>query len=110
MSAPLTIRELCAKATPGPWTADNHPADRTILIHGPEPKMRWIAELSPQSRLDGMEHDANAQLIARLSPDVVLKVVDALERANNAVPPNTGAERMIQDALRLLNAPNRDPK
>lgn len=53
------------KHTPTPWTMEPHPADRTLLIFGPLPTQRLIAELSQQTRLGGVECAANADLIVQ---------------------------------------------
>lgn len=77
----MTLRQLIEKATPGPWEMEPHPADRTLHVYGPKPRCRLIAELSPESKHDGAELAANADLIARCSPSVMLAVVEALEAA-----------------------------
>lgn len=71
---PPTIKELCEKATPGPWSIGAYLAS-TIFANVPGvpggPVM--IAETTNSNEA------ANAQLIARLSPSVVKVVVEALE-------------------------------
>lgn len=81
----MTLRQLIEKATPGPWEMEPHPADRTLHIYGPKPRCRLIAELSPESKHDGAELAANADLIARCSPSVMLAVVEALEAAKERI-------------------------
>lgn len=73
--------ELVAAATPGPWASEPHPADCTHHIFGPPPALRFVAECSRQSRLGTLENDANAQLIARCSPDTMKRVYEALKEA-----------------------------
>lgn len=127
MSAPLTIRELCARATKGPWRA-NYCTVRVDKKYGE--KVCSIASPSgaaPEAWSGiHMQRGATAQLIARLSPDVVLKVVEALEAAKERIGQKrqsnyyAGAaeadvidyevQTKLFDALALLNAPNRDPK
>lgn len=55
------------------------------------------------------DQNANAQLIARLSPDTVLAVVEALESCRYNAGENWGAqhrfdEDLVSRALALLNA------
>ena len=71
MTPPISMRELVERATPGPWT--HHDIGHGCRI---EPSVAWLGNTSahPYSRTK-----ANAQLIARLSPSVVLQVMDALE-------------------------------
>ena len=103
--ATLSLRQLIAGATPGPWEVQPHPADRTVLIYGPKPACRLVAELSPQVRFGQMQVEANAQLIARMaSPEVALKVLDCLEWAERSSPPQSGLRVSCHHALQLLNA------
>jgi len=61
MNNPPTPSE--SRQTPVPWAVEPHPADHSILIYGPLPEQRLIAELAPTTRLGGMECDANAAFI-----------------------------------------------
>ncbi len=84
MSTP-TLRELCANATPGPWTAE----------HGRNASGEWwtlyTAKGLPEQKVFGgyrpiacklrmqPEDEANVLLIARCEPPTMLKVYEALE-------------------------------
>ncbi len=94
MSA-TTIKELCERATPGPWTW--HPQEGDFIL---EERGHIVAEVPCQGA-----NPNDGALIARLSPDVVLKVVEALESINAI---STQAQLIeAQDdamlALQLLN-------
>jgi hypothetical protein len=82
MSAP-TLRELCERATPGPWEACREDAIdyRPEQVWNPSIGSR-VAVMSgggPLRAVCGPEERANAQLIARCSPATMLAVVEFLE-------------------------------
>lgn len=79
--------------TPGPWTADPHPSDRTILIHGPSPEQKLIAECAPSSKFGMMLCAANADLIAT-APELL----DELGRMPNLI-------RIFRDHIATGNSP-----
>lgn len=88
-SVPPTLRELCATATPGPWYADPCSDGERTFIVGDNMKA-VIAATRPEGIIQRIPHPqatANAQLIARFSPQVALAVYDALQldlrEANN---------------------------
>lgn len=85
-----TLKKLCAKATPGPWTPQ-----RTNIVA--EPRGRLVGTFTPSYR-DG---DANAQLCARLSPDVALKVYELAEHIANNKPGTP--EDYARELLALLD-------
>lgn len=74
-----SLRELCAKATPGPWRV------RRGTAMAVESRSHVVASTGgfSDNRRDpedlNRELSSNAQLIARLSPDVALAVYEALE-------------------------------
>jgi hypothetical protein len=103
MSHP-TLKQLCAAATPGPYHVDlNEFGD--LVIHGPETEI-------PIATAEGDNASANAQLIARLDPQTVLAVYEALEAAlylhdqhqiHVEEPAFEGEYHKIANALSLLN-------
>lgn len=115
---PPTIKELCEKATPGPWVIremPGHPvfpgAIKAHICAGSDDPRVGVGNsfLTVELGGDGATScvpelvRANAQLIARCSPSTMLVVVEALERAFNIAPPGSGAEQVIRKALNLLN-------
>lgn len=69
------IRELCAKATKGPWIFHANTELKNIRALGHD-----IAK-PLRGKLSAYEMEANAELIARLDPQTVLMVVERLEMA-----------------------------
>ena len=94
-----TIKQLIERATPGPW--------KQFPIRGGD---KWIEIPLPAVRVDydDVNHDeqeANAQLIARCSPEVMARVVEALEDAST-LSDETGSKSIdlkARAALNLLN-------
>jgi len=68
-------RELCERATPGPWRTKDRGA--YIEIHD---NNTWAKALSPFAHVEGDESD-NAAFIAR-SRTLIPELCDALEKAN----------------------------
>lgn len=100
-----SLKELAARATKGPWVA-NHKSvrlsDSIKLAHrGP-----WGAAPEAWSKIDA-EKTANAQLIARCSPEVLLAVYDVVEWAAKSSPPQSGLRVMAVQALALLDGQSR---
>lgn len=101
-----TLRELAAQATPG---------KREIIIHGTEnASVRLSSDCVISGTYRGCESDmlspSDAQLIARLSPDVVLKVYECLDYTegylDNPVEATPQSMRLLEDirnALALLD-------
>lgn len=94
---PTPLKELLAKATPGPWTSTNNgfPADDFVN----RADGSWVAIVP---------HEAERQLIARCSPDVMTAVLESLEQARRTihkVAPTqaNGTLGQIDRALALLN-------
>jgi len=127
-----TLRSLCAKATPGPWIAgdalDSHfafpiAADSGKEIAGVNALEHVLSgygeaqdrrSRSPEGQAEAA---ANAQLIARCSPETMAAVVDALESCVEWPDQETGEQRLsfnekkVERALSLLNATaNLNPK
>lgn len=104
---PQTIRELCEKATKGPWQ-DNSLGDYAGAVYqvpalGANPVCSTCFHLPRESACNKETH-ANAQLIARFSPDVVMAVVERAERiASYDVPDAHEMIRLAKEILRLLN-------
>lgn len=69
-----TMKDLIAKATPGPWFT----YDGTLVRHGKE---TVIARIGRHEDSCTRETCTNALLICRCSPEVMLRVVEALESA-----------------------------
>lgn len=118
MSAP-TIRDLCQRATPGPWRTytykglgphDDEMTDQRTVCTMEDEKGRSI-QVASVNQIEP-HAEANAQLIARLSPEVVLRVVEALTDAHLYIDDGlegSPAKRkamllQIESALHLLNA------
>lgn len=113
MTTPTPIRELCAKATKGPWSvAPAFPGDKTIEIK----ELALAIEDDDVTPDDAKRNYANAELIARLNPQTVLMVVEALEAAHDALQHWSfvsvtqkhynqlkESKASINDALRALN-------
>jgi len=73
---PKTLRALCEEATPGPYmTATTTDGCFAMAKDGSEVSFSGY-DYNTVSRAN-----ANAELIARLSPEVVLRVYEALNRA-----------------------------
>lgn len=109
---PITLRELCAKATPGPWKVLRLGEFGWVDIRGGDGKALAFTGTRRELKATGMQpiDEANAQLIARCSPEVMLRVVEALERASNVgeirfrtCALSAGASDSIAQALALLN-------
>lgn len=104
-----TIRELCSLATPGPWNV-RELTDEFFLRTNNKHSIDAPDVIVAKTEGWGTIGEANAQLIARLSPDVVLKVVEALEAARTACSPlgtvqeSKRARDEVETALSLLNA------
>jgi hypothetical protein len=116
-----TLKQLVAQATPGPWQVYREPHS------GKESAMLSISELTlstpnfcgevfmlsapnglcPALTGCGKDSDANAQLIARLDPQTVLAVAEALEAITH--PDGLSSQRIrtnleaCRHALALLN-------
>lgn len=98
----LTLRELVAKATPGPWIAGHSMVFRDVTQARTAP----VAMMHYNGELRIPEERANAQLIARIaSPEVAEKVYEALERASQIARANGDSFNgpFIHEALRLLD-------
>jgi hypothetical protein len=87
---PPTIKELIEGATPGPWqVVHRHPDPETAKgyaeILGPDQcgacGPGFTVAIADIYNMSGKIEQANAQLIARCSPDVMRVVVEALEAA-----------------------------
>lgn len=96
MSQPTPIRELIAAATPGPWTLQGSYVGSYEAT---------ICDCDVSSISTPERKKANQQLIARLSPDVVLAVVEALDATTGARNPHSLGVAMTkaEAALRLLD-------
>lgn len=107
-----SLKQLCAAATPGPWRETK--ASNGILSSR-EQAVPLIAAIQGQRGPDvcrfiaGSAQAANAHLIARLDPQTVLAVAEALDNARIYIL-ETGSDNdmapMIQEletALSLLN-------
>lgn len=102
----LTMRELCAKATPGPWKA-LYMGSSDWGIHQVAPDRAMVHYAGEVGR-DAA--DANCHLSARCSPTVMLAILEGLEEINrDAWSDDKTRMRVIartsDDLLRLLNTP-----
>jgi len=105
-----TIKELIAKASPGPWPMTPiRGGDKHILIG--DHCSTWGTHVAEVYRddTDTNEADANAQLISRCNPAVMSKVVEALEEISRESARcggdivSTKAARIATATLALLN-------
>lgn len=106
---PPSLKSLCAAATPGPWVrGENRPMYLFSLEHL-RTKRSALAEVLVQDwdsavpQIPRETADANAQLIARLSPDVALKVYEALEFIEATCDLKSDIHERSKQALRLLD-------
>lgn len=86
---PSSLREICAKATPGPWkanfgtvsvdSADRSRRERICSVSSP-------AGAAPEAwgAISSQRH-VTAQLIARFSPETALAVYEALKRTERGI-------------------------
>lgn len=87
------LRALAEKATPGPWVTerDRPPPDRPEIA-----TVAWVAEWcvgvptpgypgGDYRNIDYGENGADAKYLAALSPDVVLRLLDDVERLEAAL-------------------------
>lgn len=113
-----TIKQLIERATPGRWIVQYFGPYHDISITTPRAEKRipifetvaepWTSNGMPRERAE-----ANAQLIARCNPEVMLKVVEALESCRwakvKAAHPEYCMkydEAKVKAALNLLNHPD----
>lgn len=88
MSTP-SLRELCAGATPGPWKVEDPmmPDALSVVVGDKSHDWFFIADCpvmnAPDDTPNLAQTEANAALIARLSPEVALQVYEALEDAHD---------------------------
>lgn len=119
MNPPPTLLELAKACTPGPWTL-THTGDRKRYILG-ENQSSWGTDVGEiySDDTDANEAKANATLIARLSPDVAVRVYLAIKAAaldtatflNNEDPNNEEEEfdrtranlKELRSALAILD-------
>jgi hypothetical protein len=115
MTAP-NIRELCEQATPGPWlvkgTGTGHKYEnnwREISPNVVSSSMYSTNRWGEREDICGVRiKEADAQLIARLDPQTVLKIVDALEAIATHKYNNESHQSMREiatETLQLLNTP-----
>lgn len=101
MKTPTPLLELCEKATKGPYGYEYSEANDAFEIapFDAEGQLDWDREVA----VTADNNAANAQLIARLSPEVVKAVYEALAWAYNAAPEQSGLEMEAKRALALLD-------
>lgn len=110
MSTP-TLREICERATRGPRSVEDPFQPDCFSVVGGNQSHEWllIAACHIDDDIPTPEANANAQLIARLGPDTVLAVLDALESCIEWPDQETGArrtdfnEKLVETALNRLN-------
>lgn len=85
MSAPISLKELLAKATAGPWRIGPYGGVYPVHISGP-----CIIAADHRDGTRRTNGDNNEALIARCSPDVMTAVLTCLESWRDAL---TAAER-----------------
>jgi hypothetical protein len=73
------LRALAMKADPGPWTIVAYGDGDSLVIHKNDTDRICFMATHGGSRKSWEAIQANAAYIAALSPDVVLKLLDALE-------------------------------
>lgn len=97
MKTTIPLLELCEKATKGPWM----PEGNMIFCD----RMGGLLARTYDNCETGSDKNSsnNAQLIARLSPEVVKAVYEALAWAYNAAPEQSGLEMEAKRALALLD-------
>lgn len=112
---PPTLKELVAQATPGKWTVEfrSHSAGTFggtrycasfTSIPNQGNKIIFASYRPTASEIPFSGNDtANAQLIARLSPDVALAVYEALEDARDDPTISVAVCDRVKAALRLLD-------
>jgi hypothetical protein len=105
MSNPKTLKELCAAATPGPYDYNGG---------------GWVQnkDFTPIANFNfGAAKCANAELIARLSPEVVLQVYQSLVELCGLIDcdrtvypdiPHQNAQRRARIALAALDGVKED--
>jgi hypothetical protein len=110
MSTP-TYLELCDKATPGKRRVEDPMGPEVLsVVVGDSPcpaDWKFIADCHMQpekdeSRIPANEQEANAQLIARMSPEVCRKIYRALKVARNITAGDVTC-RQMEEALALLD-------
>lgn len=112
--APATLRELIARATPGPWHVVKCGTPEMFHhVHG----VACIGDHFVEADKPQGNEACDAQLIARCSPSVLLRVVEALERsadwlkeladdgnaADWVITNHSQREADLRQALSLLN-------
>lgn len=79
------LRTLAAAATPGPWTVESYwdrldgPADTNTSWHIPGLE-RWHGSLAFTNNVGFGDDEATARYVAAISPDVVVGLLDEIER------------------------------
>ena len=111
---PIPLRDLCRAATPGPWIPDVNDNGSFNIYSLAKGHNRFVVCQRNQWHRTEMSR-ANAQLIARLSPEVVLAVYEALDGiVQGAVHPDVALRRVMVDlgpirkALALLDGHQAD--
>lgn len=91
-----TLREICGRATKGPWRVQGDYVGSDGAT---------VCNYTVSSLATAEEQSANAQLIARMSPDTVLAAIDALELAHKRLfdMHSTHAANKCRAALADLN-------
>lgn len=105
---PPTLREICERATKGPWVYQPCPnlTGQAHPVHADNEDNEMVCEC-----YEGTEEQqaANAQLIARLDPGTVLAILDALESCHQGPTDFEGCGGMffnaslVKSALQRLN-------
>lgn len=100
MTTPTPIRELCAKATKGPYSVDydndTGPSDDYY-------REFWTVSTKDQGVAE-FKQEPDAELSARLDPQTVLMVVEALETSANVGEIRFGSSALSRDAKDRIEA------
>lgn len=106
MTLTSRLRELCKKATKGPWYVAGPPwlandVETYVLSGSPDPHAGEMIFDMPTADMAGVEdkydetdwsaqNDRNAEYVAAVSPDVVERLLDVVEAARAHIVADTG--------------------
>jgi hypothetical protein len=78
-----TLKQLVAAATPGPWKARRRNEDDSGFVQAPEPTKPYGTEILGEDYFPHRSRAADVNYIARLDPQTVLAVYEALQALIN---------------------------
>lgn len=89
---PPSLREICAKATPGPWSITSTKVVEDDFVNRPDGS--WVAIVPNRNE---------RELIARFSPETALAVYEALEGVLRVADRKTVEFDAVRRSIALLD-------